>query len=289
MNPTYSDSENNIIKMSGADGRNVTARTFGLGGSRLPVILLHGLQSHSGWFTQSGSFISELGHPVYAIDRSGSGLSDGPKKWKGMKLLSYIDDIDTVAGNAMKGHGTDKVHVLGHCFGALGATAFSCARPEIVRSLVLPTPGLFTKTDMTLTEKFKVVFGVLAGAEMPMRVPLDPELFSEIDEYVEFIKQDKLSLREATTHFYFGVCELRNYIKSKSKELAMPIFMALAGGDPICNNELNTQFFAELGNSENVLREYTGARHILEFSSEKEAFFADLKRWFNDIEGGRSV
>src|SRR3954464_6461838 len=57
------------------DGKRIPVRTFGTNGSRRPVLMTHGLESHSGWFVQSAAFMAGLGHPVYLVDRRGSGLS----------------------------------------------------------------------------------------------------------------------------------------------------------------------------------------------------------------------
>src|SRR5262249_2375614 len=45
------------------------------------VILIHGLQSHAGWFVESraGEQLAAQGLAVYAPDRRGSGCSAGPR------------------------------------------------------------------------------------------------------------------------------------------------------------------------------------------------------------------
>ena len=61
--------------VAAADGAQIPVRVFGAGGAKRPVLMTHGLESHSGWFVQSGAFLAGLGHPVYLVDRRGSGLS----------------------------------------------------------------------------------------------------------------------------------------------------------------------------------------------------------------------
>src|SRR6188474_2637715 len=46
------------------DGVQIPVRIFGSHGRRRPVLMTHGLESHSGWFVQSGAFMAGLGHPV---------------------------------------------------------------------------------------------------------------------------------------------------------------------------------------------------------------------------------
>ena len=59
--------------------------------------------------------------------------------------------------------------------------------------------------------------------------------------------------------------------------------MALAGGDRICDNVRNRAFFHRIPSNHKLLVEYSGARHILEFSEERDRFFAELRRWLETV------
>jgi alpha-beta hydrolase superfamily lysophospholipase len=59
----------------------------------------------------------------------------------------------------------------------------------------------------------------------------------------------------------------------------MPIFVGIAAEDPICNNRRNKGFFGKLPARDKTLIEYEDARHILEYSPERERYFADLADW----------
>ncbi len=65
-----------IEYLPGYGGIRTPARIYGRESKGVPVLMLHGLQSHSGWFVQSAHFLASLGSPVYALERRGSGLSE---------------------------------------------------------------------------------------------------------------------------------------------------------------------------------------------------------------------
>ena len=44
-----------------SNGVQIPVRAFGEAHNRTPVVLAHGLQSHSGWFVQSGAFVDQCG------------------------------------------------------------------------------------------------------------------------------------------------------------------------------------------------------------------------------------
>ena len=52
-------------------GARIPVRVFGTNGTRRPVIMTHGLESHSGWFVQSAAFAPGRG-PAPLGQRTGS-------------------------------------------------------------------------------------------------------------------------------------------------------------------------------------------------------------------------
>jgi alpha-beta hydrolase superfamily lysophospholipase len=262
----------------------IPVRVFGKEGKKTPVIMAHGLQSHSGWFAQSAAFIAGLGHPVYSMDRRGSGLSRSQRgDLKDFKEMS--GDINTVRNFVTARHQKDTVYVLGHCFGAIPATAYAGEYPGNLKGLILTTPAIYTKTSIPFRYKLKIAFSRSGRRNFMVPSPLETSWFTELDEYEEFIKSDDLSLQEATGDFYYQVHKARKYIYKHSGRLTMPIFLGIAGEDPICDNERNIKFFNNLPSQDKDVVAYEDARHILEFSSEKESYFEDLAKWLTAQEG----
>jgi alpha-beta hydrolase superfamily lysophospholipase len=278
---TDSAKNDNILHIDGPGDMKIPVRVFGEHGEGVPVLLMHGLQSHSGWFVQSASFLAGLGLPVYSIDRRGSGMSQAPRgECRDFKKM--IEDMYVVARHGMEQHNKSKVHVLGHCFGAIPAASFAITHPDLSASLILATPGIHTHSDLTIADKLRVFWSVISGADVHIKVPLEPEMFSELETYVSFIKKDSLSLRYATGLFYFQVLKARNYIKKNVSGLTMPVFMAFAGKDRICDNRSNRKFFDSLPSDNKLLKEYPDARHVLELSTNRDDFFRDLESWIRN-------
>lgn len=81
------------------DRQSIPVRVFGVDGSRWPVVIVHGLQSHSVWFGQFARDLADLGYAVYAFDRRGSGLSTAQRGDIG-SYKRMIADIKTVSDAA---------------------------------------------------------------------------------------------------------------------------------------------------------------------------------------------
>jgi acylglycerol lipase len=266
-------------------GYRIPVHRFGVGGARRPVVMLHGLQSHAGWFVQSARRIAALGLPVHAFDRCGSGASEGETEI-GSRLEGLLAEVDAVADQALAGTGHRSVHLLGHCFGAIVALLYAALhRPARVASLVLATPALYTQTDLPPRDKLRVLWSVLTRRPARIPVPLSPEQFSELEPFVAFVRDDPLALRTAPARLLYEVRRARGLLARAAGALQAPLLVALAGDDRICDNRRNRRLFERV-TSPMEIGEYAGARHILEFSGQREAFLNDLAAWFQRREPG---
>jgi len=271
--------DSRVLSIFSADNIEIPIRAFGEDQRGTPVLMLHGLQSHSGWFVQSGQFIADQGCPLYAIERRGSGLSRQPRGHAD-GYHQMIDDINAVADWASRRHGTQQVHIVGHCFGAIPATAYACQYSDRVSSLILPTPGIHTRSDLPVWQKLRIVFAIVTGRHrLPIPVPLSTSLFTGDTDYQNFIQKDALALLYATASFYREVLRMRRFVHQHVSRLRMPVFMAIAGMDRICNNGRNKDFFATIASERKQWIEYSRAVHILEFSPDRDEFFGDLADW----------
>jgi len=267
-----------LLTVTAADGVEVPVRLFGGDGRKTPVLMAHGLQSHSGWFAQSGAFIAGLGHPVYAVDRRGSGLSR-ETRGDSKAFTDWIEDLRAVARMAMARHGAGRVLVLGHCFGAIPASLFAESYPAEVAGLVLTTPGIFTQTSILFSQMLTIAASRSGHRDYYFPVPLAPEEFSELPRFAPFIAADPLALRAASGDLYWQVHQARRHLLAHSSELTMPILVGFAGEDGIADNDASRRWLAGLPAAATTEIVYPGARHILEYSAQRDRYFADLRHW----------
>ncbi len=190
-----------------------------------------------------------------------------------------IDDILVVADDIERQHGTHRFFLIGHCFGAIPATAFAIRHPERVAGLVLTVPGIYTRTGLPFSQMLRIVFSRSGHRDFLVSSPLDPSEFTELAVFETFIRSDPLALRAATGDFYSQVHSARLFVRNNTDEIEMPVFMAIAGEDPISDNKRNIDFFEDLPADDKMMINYEDARHILEFSPESERFLKDLVFW----------
>ena len=192
--------------------------------------------------------------------------------------------MESVARFALNRHHTNKLHVIGHCFGAIPATVFAIESSNLVASLILPTPGFATSTDLGFSEKLHVLGDHLRRDSHYLPVPLKAEQFTDSAAFQEFIRNDQLKLHEVTSAFYWNVNGARKFVRANLGAVQCPVWMGLAGRDEIVELEPTRDLFRHFGSNQKRIVVFPDAKHILEFSPEREAFFRELELWLR--EGG---
>jgi alpha-beta hydrolase superfamily lysophospholipase len=274
-----------ITTVEADDGVRLAVRYHGLEGRGVPVILLHGMQSHSLWFAQCMDAVAQAGHPVYAPDRRGSGRSDG-KRGHCKDFDQLLQDIDRLVARINDETGVSFIHVVGHCFGAVPAALWATQHADRVRSLVLATPAIYTRVRPGPGQILRILLSICGDGLSRFPLPFSATMMTDDPACLEFIRRDELALRDVTAALLFETRRARGAINRQSGLLTMPMFVALAGRDTICNLRRIRTFFGAVPARIKQLIEYSQARHILEFSPERDRFFADLRRWLERFEPG---
>jgi len=113
-------------------------------------------------------------------------------------------------------------------------------------------------------------------------VPLKTEQFTDSAEFQAFIRNDKLKLHEVTSAFYWNVNGARKFVRASLDAVQCPVWMGLAGRDEIVELEPTRALFRDFGSDQKRIAVFPEAKHILEFSPERDAFFRELESWLRE-------
>ena len=123
-----------------------------------PVLYLHGIQSHGGWFANSATVRANRGFPVLLPDRRGSG-ANGVDRGHVASVGRALDDGQTLlAASADLFHPAEPVHVLGVSWGGKWGLGLAAEFPDRVASLILSTPGLYAHQTLGPAARLGVAF-----------------------------------------------------------------------------------------------------------------------------------
>ncbi len=264
------------------DGYEAYARYWAPKTCRGGVLYLHGIQSHAGWYERSAAAICEAGFAVLQPDRRGSGRNQ-PDRGHAESSPQLLEDGRICLDELARRSGSECNHVLGVSWGGKMAAAMHADDARGIAGLILVTPGLFPIIDASPAEKFRIGWSMVANPERSYDIPLnDPELFTSVPEWIDYLRDDPLQLHQATAGFFLASRRMDKVVRPLAQAQPVPLHLMLAADERIIDNEKTRAFVRELHWPTSVITTYQDSRHTLEFDPDRDAFLDDLIAWHDD-------
>jgi acylglycerol lipase len=159
----------------------------------------------------------------------------------------------------------------------------SVRRRELVDALALVCPGLEPQVGVSFAVKLRIARAAIFYPRQTFPIPLaDPALFTDDREKQEFIRNDPLSLREATAGLMAASFFLDQMIKRAPRRLHQPALLMLAGRDRIVDNARTLAYFKRLASADRRVIDYPDGCHTLEFDPDPTRYARDLIAWLDE-------
>ena len=242
---------------------------------RAEVVILHGIQSHGGWYEHSCRVLASAGFAVSFLDRRGSGRN-AERRGDAPSFRRLLDDV---AEYLRAPRPAPRTFLTGISWGGKLAVALQRRHPGLVDGLILICPGFFPKVKPTLRERLAILGARLTRPSRLFPVPLDdPELFTATPRWQQFLRDDPLALHAATARFFVESVRLDYYLRWTPRHVAVPTLLLLGGQDRIIHNEPTRAFVERFAGPKSIL-EYPEAHHTLEFEPDPCVFLNDWVKW----------
>lgn len=245
------------------------------------VIIIHGIQSHGGWYTRSSAAIARAGYEVFFLDRRGAGLN--PENRGDMPSFRRVLDDYAEFIDALPGDDLPRFLIAISWGGKLGI-GLQYRHPGLVNGLALLCPGLVAKVQPAFLSRMRIALARVFRPSKKFPIPLnDPALFTTSADRQRFIADDPLGLREATARMLFGSFALDIYLRRAAKRIELPVLLLLAEHDQIIDNERTRRTVERFPSTYKQINVYLGASHTLEFEPEDSPWLTDLLAWLETI------
>lgn len=225
------------LQLRSADGVELHASLFAAARPRAGLLLVHGLQSHAGWFEASDTAreLAEAGVCSLAYDRRGSGRSSGARG-HAESAEDFLMDLDA-ARRALRSEigASAPLHVLANCFGACATLAYAAEHPDAFASLILTSPAthMSRRASYGFGHKLRIA---LAPAHRCFATPLRDEYFVSEGPWLDWIRHDPLALRSVSAGFLRSAARLGRRMRDAIPRLRTPLLVILARRDAIVDN-----------------------------------------------------
>ena len=241
---------------------------------RARVVCVHGIQSHGGWYQNSCEQLAQAGYEVYFLDRRGSGLNERDRG-DTPSFRRLVDDLAEFLKALPK-----PIFLMAISWGGKTATALHKRHPGLVDALILLCPGFCPRVKPPLFQRLAIAWSRLVAPGKLYPVPLsDPALFTASLRWQQFLREDPLSVRQATARFLLESVRLEGYLRFVPRHVKVPVLLLLAQCDRIIDNARTRRFVERFASPDKTVIEYAGAHHTLEFEPDPERFINDVLQW----------
>ena len=243
------------------------------------VVVLHGVQSHSGWYHGLGSRLAAAGYDVSFPNRRGSGPNH-EDRGHAPSALRLVNDVAEWIERLKEEDPDSPVALAGISWGGKIAVLTAVRRPDVVDALALICPGLEPQVGVTFAEKLRIAKAVFTNRRKTFPIPLaDPALFTDDAEKQEFIRNDPLGLRQATAGLLLASFLIDRMIRRAPRKLVQPTLLMLGGRDRIVDNARTKAYFDRVAAVDRRVIEYPDGCHTLEFDPDPGLYARDLIDW----------
>ena len=243
------------------------------------VVVLHGVQSHSGWYHSLGRTLAGAGYQTSFPDRRGSGPNHRERGHapSGRRL---VEDIAQWLQSLRDEQLLLPITLAGISWGGKLAVLVAAHHPELVDGLALICPGLLPRVGVSHREKVQIAIAMLTNRRKPFPIPLsDPALFTANPEAQAFIATDPHSLRQGTAGLMAASFFIDRRVQHAPGQVKQPALLMLAGHDRIIDNARTLDYFHRLASTDREVIDYPEGHHTLEFDPDPTAYAHDLIRW----------
>ncbi|KPK86054.1 MAG: hypothetical protein AMJ81_02155 [Phycisphaerae bacterium SM23_33] len=238
----------------------------------LPVLYVHGIQSHPGWFMGSAQALARAGGEVFQVTRRGSGEA-AVGRGDAASAGQLLDDLTAAVDHVTARTGAERLALVGVSWGGKLLVAWALEAPRPAASLTLVAPGIVPIVDLPLRTKLGIAAAGLCCPRSRFDIPLnDVSLFTDDSAMREYLRGDRHRLHRATARFLVASAMLdRRLARAPKAALRLPTTLLLARRDRIINNAATRDALERLTGGRVKVFELDAA-HTIEFEPDPAAF-----------------
>jgi acylglycerol lipase len=246
------------------------------------VIIVHGLNSHSGYYHDFAWQLVEVGFDVFALDIRGRGQSDGQRY--------YIDDYKAITTDigimveiAASENPSLPLFVLGHNAGGLFASLYALDYQARLQGIILQGFLFQLPWPRVLLRLIPLISRIAPKMRL---IKLGIEYFSRERSFTGIMHSDPLLADERQPARTLQQLLLAaEFLKSRIPSIRLPLLL-LHGTDDRIASPCDSQFYLESSASvDKQIKLYEGHYHDLLNDKYSGFVTIDIIRWLNERTG----
>jgi acylglycerol lipase len=264
-------------KVEGGAGLEIFVRSWRPdGAARGVVAIVHGVNSHSGYYLWAAEQLVASGLAVYALDLHGRGKSDGERFYL-EKIGDYVDDVNSLVRLAKSREPGLPVFLLGHSAGGVISSVYTLEHQAELAGFICESFAFrVAAPDFALA----VVKGLSHLAPHAHVLRLKNEDFSRDPQVVRAMNADPLIADEVQpTRTVAELVRADERLEREFPLITLPVLILHGTADKVTRSSGSQLFFDTAGSTDKTLKLYEGHVHDLLNDLDKEIVMADITAW----------
>ncbi|KAE8795559.1 monoglyceride lipase-like [Hordeum vulgare] len=248
---------------------------------RALVLVMHGLNEHSGRYDHLAKRLNAMDVKVYGMDWTGHGGSDG--------LHGYVQSLDHAVQDMkmyLKKISAENPGVPCFCFGHStggGIILKAVLDPDVdalVNGIILTSPAVRVQPAHPIVAALAPVFALIAPRYQFTGSSKNGPAVSRDPEALRVKYSDPLvftgSIRVRTG---YEILRLTAYLQQHLRRITVPLLVLHGADDMVTDPEGSRRLHREASTPDKAIRLYDGLLHDLLIEPEKEAVLGDIVDW----------
>ena len=243
------------------------------------VLIVHGLNSHSGYYQNFAAQLNENDYEVYAIDLRGRGLSEGERYY----IPDYEDivaDIDQLVSIVKSIHAQSPIFLFGHSAGGVFASIYVVKYQNKLRGLISESFAFQVPASGFARAAIKFLSHVIPRTRI---VRLNNKDFSRDKSVADTMNNDPLLANEKQPARTMQQLLLAaQYLKTKMAVISLPLLVLHGTADKVTQSGGSEYFIEHVSSADRQLKLYEGHYHDLINDKYNGIIVKDIVRWLNE-------
>jgi len=242
------------------------------------VVIVHGFNSHSGYYHWVAEQLATSGYAVYALDHRGRGKSEGERYWVD-KFSDYTDDLVTFVNLAKSREPGLPVFLLGHSAGGVISCGYALDHQAEIAGVICESFAFRVYAPDFALAVLKGLSHVAPHLHV-LKLPI-PD-FSRDPQVIEAMQADpQVSGEVQPTNTVAEMVRADERLEREFSLLQLPVFILHGDADKVTKPGGSQLFYDKVGSADKTLKLYEGYAHDLLNDVGKELVLADIVAWLD--------
>jgi alpha-beta hydrolase superfamily lysophospholipase len=250
------------------------------GDSRAVVVIVHGINEHSGRYARLANDLNRQGYGVYTMDLRGHGRSDGPRVMV-RSFDDYLADVELLLRRVAEREPGKPLFLFGHSMGGAIVASLVIQRPPKVQGVILSSPALLIAGSVFPI--LRKLAGFFSRVWPSLRlVGIGCRFISHDQAVVEAFRNDPLVFHgKLPVRTGAELLRTADMIQKRMEAVALPLLILHGSSDYVTDPNGSRQMHARAQSGDKTLYIYDGLYHEVFSEPERKQAVADLLNWLS--------